>query len=483
MLRVDPHRLSAALATVALTLTLGACGNSGSGPTLAPEAPPAGTPAVAPARNLVLISIDTLRADRLGCYGYQRDTTPHIDALAAGALLFSDATAAASNTAPSHMSMFTGLRPPVHGVFNVGVRKGEKETPTLLSPAMTTLAEYLHAAGFATAALTDGGYLTKEMQFDRGYDRFERRPERVDAKVDAALASLAAADRSRRQFLFVHTYEVHAPYVPPVEHDLFTDPAYAGPLREKLQTLRDSGRRIGPQLASEFLPRADQISPDDLRFLSDLYDGGVHFVDAELGRLLDVLTSPPWSDDTAVILLSDHGEAFLEHGGVSHAELHSNVTHVPLIVRAPGLPPGRRDEPVAGVDVLPTALALVGLPVPSVCDGVSLLDPPPRDRLIASYNDNPDTGGGVTLRRGGLQLLRNWSVMPWALYDVAADPGQQRPLPADRREAQALAALAEKLAAEQQRLAALLGRGEAQGELSAETLEQLEALGYIGKDG
>lgn len=471
------------LQALVLGLTLSACGQGAAG------APDGGsTPPTPLARNLVLISLDTLRADSLGCYGYRKGTSPKIDAFAQDALVFRDCTSAASSTTPSHMSMFTGLVPPVHRVFNAsGDAKQGAGKVAVLPASIPTLAQRLERAGFLTAAFTDGGYLTREMQFDRGFREWQQGPETVDKKVDRVLKWLTEVDRSERVFLFVHTYEIHSPYVPPIEHDLFTDSEYAGPWREKVAALRVAEDRIGGlHLARGFLPRdPGDASPADRRFLAGLYLGGVHFTDAEIGRLLEVLSRPPWSEDTAVILLSDHGEAFKEHGKFSHGSVYRAVTHVPLIVRTPGGRQGVVETPVAGVDVLPTALEILGQAAPEVCDGVSLLGELRPDRPITSYNAQPWTRGGMSVRVDADKLLRNLKNQPWQRFDLSTDLYERDAQTAEGPRGERLLDLIEHLNERQQELSRLLHK---QGvsetaTLSDETLAELQALGYLGGDG
>ena len=444
------------------------------------------TPAHPTFRNLVLISIDTLRADRLGCYGYERQTSPNIDRFAARSLLFSQATSAATNTTPSHMSMFTGLHASVHGQFNLKLGKDSEAlaTAALLPESMPTLAERLDAEGFRTLAYTDGGYLTAELAFDRGFDEFQRQAETVDRKVDRVLKRLANVNHDERVFLFVHTYEVHSPYVPPVEHDLFTDKSYDGPWVEKVAKLRANAKRGGFQGGAKFLPPKSETTRADQRQLSNLYDGGIHFTDAEIGRLLVALTSGPWADDTAILLLSDHGEGFLEHDTFSHGGPYHTITHVPFILHLPGGPTGRIDAPVSGVDVSPTILELLGLPAATVSDGISVMGKLPSDRAILSYSNDPAKGGGLSLQIGDEKLLRTMSAAPWERYDLGSDPGEQHPLPMDTPEARNMVRRAENEAETLSELAEALREGVSieTGELSDETLESLRALGYIGED-
>jgi len=435
------------------------------------------------ARHIVLISIDTLRADRLGFHGYPRRTSPHLDALAARSLVYTDCTAAATNTTPSHMSMFTGLCPGAHGVFNVGADSPMIEqgylAPELLPHAVPLLAERLSAAGFETTAFTDAGFLTSEMQFDRGFDTFVAIPETIDRKVDRVLEWLKTADPAKRQFLFLHTYEVHGPYVPPEEHDVFTGDAYQGPLRDKLTEMR--GRKLGGwKRMAEFFPKSKSTNAEG-RFFSGLYDGGIRFTDAEIARLLDTLATEPWASDTAILVTSDHGEEFGEHGRFSHESLYQTVLHVPFLLHLPGGPTGEVDTPISGLDVTPTVLDVLGLPPADLTDGVSALEPPPRDREILAYHGEPNLGGGVALRFRSYKLMRNDARRPWTLFDLAKDPRELRSLSVltepGKFGKQRIKALLER----QAKLASVLHTGDPERQVISEEMKrQLEGLGYLG---
>ncbi|HZJ72195.1 MAG TPA: sulfatase, partial [Planctomycetota bacterium] len=288
-------------AGIAALLLAAACGSSGAPP------PAAG-------RHVLIISIDTLRADHLGCYGYGRPTSPRLDELARQSYLYERAYSNSNSTAPSHMTLMTGVLPPVHGV-----RHREPRGP---SPSLPLLAERLERAGDATTAFADGGYVTAAFGFARGFQRFESRLQRIDAKVDDILAWLPP-DPERPNLLFVHTYGVHAPYLPRPEHDLFTDPAYDGPLAERVRELaarRDDGSRADDlaQLMEVFWKQRGQFDERDVGELVGLYDGCIHEVDAGLGRLLDALEQRGWLDDAWLVVLADHGEAFREHGTFEH---------------------------------------------------------------------------------------------------------------------------------------------------------------------
>ncbi len=293
-----------------------------------PPAPAEVASVQAPARPpVVLITLDTTRADRLGCYGHALAETDNLDALAARGIRFSRAYAPVPLTIPSHSTLFTGLLPPHHGVHTNG--------DAVLSDEATTLAERLQAAGYQTHAAV-GAYVTQShWGFGQGFDGYDddlglpadrlswRAERRAEAVIDDALAALdGGAD-----FLWVHVFDAHAPYEPP-----------AGYTTERP------------------------------------YDGELAYIDDQLGRLIARI--PP---EAYIIVSGDHGESFDEDGETEHGLLLTEgVLSVPLLLIGPDIEPGVIERPVSLADVTPTLLRLLGLPVEDAFDGTDLLQPAPR---------------------------------------------------------------------------------------------------------
>jgi len=376
--------------------------------------------AARPGGHLVLISIDTLRADHLSCYGYDRQTSPHIDALARESLLFEDVLSCSSSTAPSHMTIMTGVLPRVHGIQN--------DVPYSQAPRATLLAELMSDQGYVTAAFADGGHVSENEGFDRGFNHFDSRYEWFDRKLDRIEAWLGEAG-SEPTFLFVHTYGVHAPYLPGDAHDLFSSPDYLGVLNGRVETLQ---RRLATEPAHELVHLIEgfwhdkkDLDETDVQHLIDLYDGSIHRIDAGIGRLLAMLEEAGWLDDAWVVVTSDHGEAFREHGTFQHRQVHQTELSVPLLIRPPGgLAPGRRvAPPVSQLDLPPTLLHLLGLKAPDHMQGESLL---PLEDL---GRDRPRfaTGGeglvfDVAVDNGRKLITAGGS--PRMAYDLSVDPGE-----------------------------------------------------------
>jgi len=311
-----------------------------------------------PRPDILLVLVDTLRADRLGCYGNPRPTSPNFDRLAAEGLRFEHALSASTWTLPSTASILSGLLPDQHGV-RVG---GEA-----LSESAVTAAERLRDSGYRTVAFTDGGWVHHRWGFGQGFARFDVLPRTGRAAdvrliVDAALEWLDTA-RQHPYLLVVHTYEVHQPYVDTDGFaEPFLDPGYAGRL----------DRRV--KVAST---RPEEYDAADAAWMLGLYDGEIRRADHHLARLIERLRSSPRWDRTTVIVTSDHGEEFLDHGGIEHVMgrvFDANV-RVPLIMRVPGgTRRGTVDAPASGVDIAPTFLDLAGLEPDPALPGRSLLE-------------------------------------------------------------------------------------------------------------
>jgi arylsulfatase A-like enzyme len=419
-----------ALLAALLAVLGGGCGPS------APRAQPSpGAPSV------LLVSIDTLRADRVGAYGASDGATPAIDALAAEGLRFEKAISPAPLTLPAHATLLTGLLPPRHGVRHNGLFR--------LAEEHETLAERFRAAGYATGAVVGAVVLARRYGLDQGFDHYDDAiagakasptgyPERSAVAVtDAALGWLA--ERAGPFFLFVHYYDPHAEYQPP------------------------------PELAARFPGRP--------------YEAEIAAADAGVARLVAALRDAGRLDTTLVAVTSDHGESLGEHGERTHSyTLYDATLAVPLVLRGPGVPRGRSAGGVVSLaSVAPTLLHLAGL--------APLLDPDGED-LVARFESPAPSGGEAYAETLATQLDHGWAPLHALrtpshhyvraprpeLYEVARDPGERRNLLAEgpRPEAQALGARVESLLAR----AAPLRRAP----LDPGTEQQLRALGYAVTD-
>jgi arylsulfatase A-like enzyme len=426
--------------------------------------------------NLVLISIDTLRADHLGAYGYPRGTSPTIDRRLAGeGVTFDQIYSHSPKTTPSHMTLFTSLYPSVHGV-----ELWDERTPGhVLNPAVHTLAEVLKNAGYATAAFTGGANIHASRGFDHGFDVYKH-----SGQLHRASRWLGH-HRHGKFFLFFHTYDVHDPYVPPTHWLEHFAPGYDGPVRQAVERLRDNA----PGWWKAHRIFWDSVRPNDerdARFVAGLYDATIrHMDEATMAPLLDRLEELDLARDTLVVLTSDHGEAFGEHGIFLHDDLYTGTLHVPLIMRFPGkLPAGRRIATRAGlIDVMPTLLELLGVPAPAGMQGASLVpvlggnDGAPRT-AVSEYSNAAIGRTFEAVRHERLSYIVDGPSEH--LFDLAVDPAEQRNVVAEQP--RALATMRGELARWREECRPLAERVGPRAEGAApdeETKRRLKALGYL----
>lgn len=373
--------------------------------------------------NVVLVSIDTLRADHLGTYGYARPTSPHIDRLAAGGVVFENAFAPSPWTLPSHASMLTGVSPYRHGAVRADLQ---------IAPDVLTLAERLSRAGYRTAGFVNAPFVGSRFGFARGFalfeERFERRGRDRNEHHERVLA--AAAELREPFFLFVHYMDVHLPYHPPKRFNVFRRSAQRPRVGKQLEVQR------------ELADGTRRLTEDEEHALVDFYDGEILAVDSKVEQLLELVRTR--FPNTVVLLTSDHGEEFLEHGNLFHARtLYDEVLHVPLVVAGPGVRAGARVTALASLlDVVPTVLALTGQPPASDVQGRSLAglvagtEPAAAtdDRTLDLQNSGPF---GQIAQRGArtahAKLVRDDLAERTESFDLDRDPGERSPVPPDRR--------------------------------------------------
>lgn len=308
--------------------------------------------------GILLVSIDTLRPDHLGCYGYAPPTSPAIDRFCAESVVFERASAHAPSTLPSHASMLTSLLPHHHGA--------SFESKRALPDDILTLAEVVAAAGYRTAALTGGGQIDPLFGLGQGFEDYRvLAADDFAATVDAGLEWLDRVGASPF-FLFLHSYQVHHPYDPAPEILAQFESGYEGPFPDhtSVETIRAINAAGGE------LPAAD------LRHIVATYDAEIREVDNAFATLVDGLRQRGLWDSTLVVFTSDHGEEFGEHGFVgwhSHS-LYEELLRVPLVIKLPaGREAGRRvDSLVRSIDIAPTALKATGSKVPPEFSGIDL---------------------------------------------------------------------------------------------------------------
>lgn len=385
--------------------------------------------------NVVLIGIDTLRPDHLGCYGYSRATSPNIDRLAGEGVRFESAISASPWTLPSFATVFTSLYPSQHGAGSLQTR---------LRTVFPTLALILLKKGYSTAGIVNNPTMGADFNMDRGFEYHDLPPairERTaSGTTDDALAWLDR-NSNRPFFLFVHYFDPHLPYAPPAPYDTVFSAGYAGPVGRSFdaKTTGTDNLRVYDDIRA--------MPAEDWNRIVSLYDGEIAYTDAAVGRLLAGLEQRDLRGNTLVILLSDHGEEFLDHGGMNHGHsLYDELLRVPLIVSMPGrLPAGQViEQQVRMLDITPTILDILKIKPESHFEGVSLRP------LLAGKGDSkpsetsllpPDVAYSGALMAGSSER-KSVRKYPWKLiyeiatettrlYNLEDDPGETRDLAAE----------------------------------------------------
>ena len=416
--------------------------------------------------NIILISVDTLRPDHLGCYGYSRATSPNIDRLAREGTLFETAVSSSSWTLPAHAAMFTGLSDSVHGAT---------DTDKALADSHHTLAERLHEAGYKTAGFFSGPTLYPAFGLGQGFETYidctsypdlsaesvvaaDRKPG-IEWGGDLQRASMSditsprvyqavkkwlregeapaeptregeapteskgehgSQSRATPFFLFIHLWDCHFDFIPPAPYDTMFDPGYTGTITGRDLIFNDAINKDMPK--------------SDLEHLVALYDGEIAWTDAHIGKILDELTNLGLLDSSLVILLADHGTEFFEHGAKGHRQtLFDESIRIPLIVRRPGhVPAGQRIKDQARmIDVLPTTMDLAGLPAPDRVMGRSLagvIAGKPLEKAVALSELDTYGHNLSSYRQLDRKLIRHETSKSWIAFNLRSDPAELRPL-------------------------------------------------------
>jgi arylsulfatase A-like enzyme len=429
-----------------------------------------------PPPNLVIVALDTLRPDHLGFYGHERDTSPNLDRWAAQAVVFDNAQSAAPWTAPALLSLMTSLHPYAHGVLRF-------PHPGAMNERVTTLAEVLKERGYATAAFTDGGYAKPHFGLRQGFDVYPLNEgdlldhksniehfSRIEGNVDRTLKWLdEVEDDGDPFFLFFHTYEIHGPYRPKESYVRLFRPGWdeaeeharleatierwtaarqidGDDVRlmlahlEHCKTASDPAYKgLGPKL-KEF--GVSSVEEGRMQFWRDLYDGEIRWSDEQLARLLARLESEGLRENTVVVVVSDHGEGFGEHGVAGHGGvLHEENLRIVLAMRAPGIAPRRVADVVRSIDVMPTALELLGAPLDGLAlQGRSLVpllrgEPLPAAPTFSHAMAGQGREGRLwSVREGRWRFVWDDERALAQLFDLEADPGELRDVAAEHPE-------------------------------------------------
>jgi arylsulfatase A-like enzyme len=417
--------------------------------------------------NVVLITADTLRADHLKSYGYFRQTSPVLDALAAEGLVFETVYVTMSSTLASHTSIMTSSYPVRHGILS-NLRFYRQ--PVATNSGFRTAAQLFSQAGYRTAGFTSASPLSEASGIQAGFQTFQGPPPfetqsrrvAIPAKktTDRALAWLQSVEPPF--FLWVHYFDPHHPYRPPPEY----------------QGLFKNGEPLGFYLKRIGIPSHELRS---IAHITNRYDGEIRYMDEQIGRIFQTLRERGLYDEALVIFTGDHGEGLGQHGELRHGLVWDEQTRAPLIFKWPAssdAPRGRRRDLASSIDILPTAVETVGLELPlEQWDGVNLL------RAEREFTLSQRDGRKIARWPGYLYALSNreWKLLyateaPARLYHLATDPYERKNIIEEHRE------VAVRM---QQELLRLLSENQArsplqvQPELPDTIKEQLRELGYV----
>ena len=391
-------------------------------------------PASPAAPNVLLLLVDTLRADAVGCYGAKPTRSPNLDRLARDGLVFDQAVSQASWTLPSVATIFTGLHPRSHGVV------GELEEPegrageavradmAYLSHTIRTLAEYAQDAGITTVGVTTNPLVSQGTNLAQGFETFVQLAwdgKRSDwpraEEVNSAFLHWLHRNKRYRFFAYLHYMELHNPYNP-ADSD-------RPPTPDGVRSLVARGKvgKITKKIKGrDFRP----LTQAELEYLRGLYDYQLPYWDSQLEVLLRGLSATGVMESTVLVIMSDHGEEFLEHGHLEHSQhLYEELIRVPLIMRGPGVARGRVAEQAQGIDILPTVAQILGLKVASGLPGENLFAVRRNRAAISetgwSVGVNGTSSRVVSLRTPEWKLIHHPATDSFELYDLRRDPAER----------------------------------------------------------
>jgi len=432
-----------------------------------------------PKRNVVLIIIDTMRKDALGCYGNALRPSPNMDAVAAAGVRFNQAISTSGWTLPSVGSLLTGTWPTIHGGM------GKITKLTAIRDEVPTAAEIMKRAGYQTLGFANAAFVSPMLHLDRGFDVFDHKYtyndnyRRADETIDAVLPVIEA-NRSQSNFIMIHLFDPHLNYGAPLPFRF----QYTGG-----RTVPEPPLDLDACLALQANEGEDPPSMEDIEYIKQVYMGEIRFTDYHVGRLLNRLRALGMYDDSMIIITADHGEEFWEHNGFEHGHtLYDELVHVPLIIKYPGsAAPARKvvDTQVRLIDVMPTVFDWLGIEQPESFIGESLtpLVMGEEGEHRGAYCESTLYGKDRIAWRGPrykyiLELFKNVEPVE-ELYDWHNDPGESEDL------SLALPEQAEKMRGELIRFYMdITRRADTMSrpspvDLSPQRVEMLKSLGYI----
>jgi arylsulfatase A-like enzyme len=377
--------------------------------------------------NIILISIDTLRADHLGCYNYPRDTSPSVDKFREDAILFRRCTAQSSSTLTSHASILTSLIPSHHGAF---FTRGQA-----LPDNIKTMAELLKEKGYRTISFNDGGQIAPQFGLTQGFDKYESMSDKIKAehlnfnRIVTKTMTWLDENPAEKFFLFLHTYETHHPYTPKKRQLKLFESNYKG----------DLNWQVTVEMIEKINKGEIKLTGEDKQHIINTYDAEIRSMDESFGLLIDYLKKKKLYDNTLIIFTSDHGEEFGEHGtwAMHSHTLFNELLHVPLLFKLPGSKFASRkvNHLVLSIDILPTVMDLLGEKMSKDFEGSSLVPlikgiPPKKPVFAISQRDMQQTYVSAYWS----VMTRKWKLYDAKLYDILNDPGELKDISAAHEE-------------------------------------------------
>lgn len=434
----------------------------------------------ATAPNIVLITLDTTRADHLELYGYFRDTMPALTRLAAESVVFDRLIVPMATTLPTHLSILTAVHPLEHGVLANSTYGGRRFVP---SPKLRSFATMSREAGYATGGFVSAAPLKSNSGVAAGFDTFDE-PElkhRDGGETTTAALNWLSAQNEGAFFLWVHYYDAHYPYEPPEA------------FRSLYQTDQGLKRYIAEREISPvaFRPRVKAVEKAEA--LTNLYDAELRFVDTQIARLIRALRARKDWDNTSIVIMGDHGEGLCQHGLAAHGTTWNEQLHAPLLMRVPGVAPRRVSTLISALDALPTLMGLIDAPqlkeLKTQATGKDVFAAEYRPRPILSRDTGRDHGEGAPIRHALMhgdwkifQLHHGDGRVTEELYNLAEDPYElrdlARQLPDKTKELGALLQSTSDTLAHRGEVMRAGVEAETLPE-DAEVLRQLRELGYL----
>lgn len=364
--------------------------------------------------NVLVICIDSLRADHLGCYGYERDTSPGIDKVANDGVLFANAISQAPWTKPSVASLFTSMYMSVHNVLYGYRDTKDYAISCRMSDDIVTLAEILKIHGYATAAFGQKLHLRKEFGFKQGFDLLKMGLGK-SANINNNVISWLQKRQPKKFFLYTHYDDAHFPYIPP---DKF-----------KMYDVYKSNANVTGENFKSIRNGEIKLNREDINHIIASYDGEIRCVDEKIGLLLKQLDGMGYGNNTLVIILADHGDEFLEHGGVAHGHtLYEELIRVPLIMKGPSIPKKQISGLAQSIDIAPTILDILNLQPDKEMEGRSLVPlifkgEKVRDSVYSERKSYKE-GFSRVIRTEKWKLIRDFETKQNLLFDLENDPGE-----------------------------------------------------------